>query len=129
MAINNQDQIIEGWEIARGGNFLQIWEAGTYNGVMPEHLNFENGKVAEIELPNYRALEITTDEAIEMVMPIAQLIVAAPLLLRKLKEIAHYLEACLQDDECMQNQDTHVCKDAEHLDDIMDILGIAEGRK
>jgi hypothetical protein len=88
-SMRNQNN--EEWEIAIGGNFLQIWEAGTYATM--DILDFDNGKVAEVEMPNARKLDIEFSEAINMVMLRAHVIVRAPAMMRLLEKLAPLIEA------------------------------------
>jgi len=118
------------WEIAIGGNFLQIWEKDTYANM--DILDFENGRVAEIELPNVRKLEIGYDDAINMVMPRAYLIARAPAMLRLLEEIAPLIE-----DEAERRESApHSARQPEYwsemreaLDKIMVEIARAHGRE
>src|SRR5215470_13046086 len=83
----------EEWEIARGGNFLQIWLAGKYMPGKTPYLSYEFGKVAEVELPNVGKLDISHDDAIEQMMPRAHMIKAAPGLLFACEEMLRELRA------------------------------------
>src|SRR5262245_66063331 len=83
----------EEWGIERGGNFLQIWLAEKYMPGKTPYLPYEFGKVVEIELPNWRSLGIDFEKAIEIAMPRAHLIKAAPGLLFACEEMLRELRA------------------------------------
>jgi hypothetical protein len=125
----------EEWEIAIGGNFLQIWEAGTYATM--EILDFDNGKVAEVELPNYRKLDINASDAINMVMPRAHLIVRAPAMLRLLKKLAPLIEreadmrdeANTPDDDSLEGIKGYHTEMREAFNEIMAEVARAHGRE
>jgi len=89
----------EEWEIARGGTFLQIWNAGTYNGVKVDYLTLDKGRVADVELPNVMDSDMTHNDAIEQMMPRAHLIKAAPGLLYACEEALNEMRAWQGEEE------------------------------
>jgi hypothetical protein len=77
----------EKWEVIQGGNFLQVWEAGRYATMT--YLCFEDGKIADVALPNVYEEKgenyLNHKTVMARVMPRAHLIAAAPEMLRALE--------------------------------------------
>lgn len=91
------DNGAENWEIAIGGNFLQVWETGRYEKM--QCLSFEDGKVADVAIANVHLYDrnderyINYEQAIADAMPRAHLIACAPAMLALLEKAFPIIEA------------------------------------